>query len=145
MTDDLHAVRTIERTMTMMKMKSLRLPRIHQSNNGTEFVVMVACDQEHVAISAELLDQAPGFVDRGAIMDEITDHNQMRRIVVAQQFFESLFDCLHSPKRKKIPSGSLAQFVSKMKIGHREPAFPLVKKSQSAIEQDIFANSNWAR
>ena len=45
MTDDLHAVRTIERTMTMMKMKSLRLPRIHQSNNGTAFVVMVACDQ----------------------------------------------------------------------------------------------------
>ena len=97
MTDDLHAVRTIERTMTMMKMKSLRLPRIHQSNNGTEFVIMVACDQENVAISADLLDQSPGFVHRGAIMDEITDHNQMRRIVVAQQFFESLFDYLHSP------------------------------------------------
>ena len=78
-------------------------------------------------------------------MDEITDHNQMRRIVVAQQFFESLFDYLHSPKRKKIPSGSLAQFVSKMKIGHREPAFLLVKESESAIEQDIFPNSNWAR
>ena len=45
MTDDLNAVRTIDRTMTMMKMKSLRCPRIHQLNNGTEFVIMVACDQ----------------------------------------------------------------------------------------------------
>ena len=45
MTDDLHAVRTIDRPMAMMKMKSLRLPRIHQLNNGTEFVIMVACDQ----------------------------------------------------------------------------------------------------
>ncbi len=45
MTDDLNAVRMIDRPMTMMKMKSLRLPRIHQLNNGTEFVIMVACDQ----------------------------------------------------------------------------------------------------
>ena len=82
---------------------------------------------------------------RGAIMDEITDHNQTRGIVVAQQLFEALFDCLHSPKRKKVPGGALAQLISEMKIGHREPAFSLVKESESAIEQDIFANSNWAR
>ena len=78
-------------------------------------------------------------------MDEITDHNQTRGIVVAQQFFEALFDCLHSPKRKKVPSGALAQFVSKMKIGHREPAFSLMKKSEAPIEKNVFANRNWAR
>ena len=71
-------------------------------------------------------------------MDEITDHNQTRGIVVAQQFFEALFDYLHSPKRKKVPSGALAQFVSKMKIGHREPAFSLMKKSEAPIEKNVF-------
>ena len=82
---------------------------------------------------------------RGAIVDEIAEDNQTGGIVVAQQFFEAILDRLHSPKRKKIPSSALTQFVSKMKIGHREPALSLMKESEAPIEQNIFANGNLTR
>jgi len=92
-----------------------------------------------------LSDQARDFARRGAIVDEIAEDNQTRRIVVAQQFFEAILDRLHSPKRKKIPSGALAQFVSEMKISYREPAFSLMKESEAPIEQNVFANGNMIR
>ncbi len=44
MSDNLHTVRAIDRPMTMVKMESLRLPRIHSINNVTDFVIMVAGD-----------------------------------------------------------------------------------------------------
>jgi hypothetical protein len=31
-----------------------------------------------------------------------------------------------------------------MKIGYGEPAFPLVKKSESPVEQNVFADGNLA-
>ncbi len=92
-----------------------------------------------------MFDQARDFARRGAIVDEISEDNQTRGIVVAQQFFEAILDRLHSPKWKKIPSGALTQFVSKMKIGYREPAFPPVKESESPIEENVFANGNLTR
>jgi hypothetical protein len=32
-----------------------------------------------------------------------------------------------------------------MKIGYREPAFPLVKESESPVEQNVLADGNLAR
>ena len=92
-----------------------------------------------------MFDQARDFARRGAIVDEISEDNQTRGIVVAQQFFEAILDRLHSPKWKKIPSGALAQFVSKMKVGYREPAFSLMKESKAPIEENVFANGNLTR
>lgn len=107
MTDDLDAVRAIDRAMAMMKMKSFRYPRINQINHVAEFVIMVARNQQNVAIAAKSVDQVRGFACRDAIVDKIAKNNQTRRIVFAQQFVEAVLDRLHAPKRKKVPGRAL--------------------------------------
>ena len=108
MTDDLDAVRAIDHAMAMVKMKSFRCPRINQINHVGELVIMIACNQQNVAIPAKPLDQVCGFARRCTIMDKIAKNNQTQRIICAEQFFEALFNCLHSPKRKKVPGCALA-------------------------------------
>ena len=56
MTDDLDAVRAIDHAMAMVKMKSFRCPRINQINHVAELMIMVACNQQNVAIAAKSLD-----------------------------------------------------------------------------------------
>ncbi len=108
MTDNLDAVLAIDHAMAMVKMKSFRCPRINQINHVAEIVIMIARNQQNVAIAAKSLDQVCGFARRGAIMDKIAKNNQTRRIICAKQFFEALFNGLHSPKRKKVPGCALA-------------------------------------
>ena len=78
-------------------------------------------------------------------MNKITKNNQTRRIVSVKQFFEAALDRLHPPEREQVPGGALTQLVSKMKIGHREPAFSFVKESESPVEQNVLADGNLAR
>ena len=78
-------------------------------------------------------------------MNKITKNNQTRRIVSVKQFFEAALDRLHPPEREQVPGGALTQLVSEMKIGHREPAFPLMEKSETPVEQNVLADGNLAR
>ncbi len=38
------------------------------------------------------------------------------------------------------PGGPLAEFITKMQVGHREPALRLMEKSEAPIEQDAIGN-----
>lgn len=56
MPDDLNAIGRSSCTMTVVKMKMLRVPRIEELDHVVEITIMIAGDQNQLAKSAQLFD-----------------------------------------------------------------------------------------
>ena len=78
-------------------------------------------------------------------MHEVAQQDQTQRLVVAQQFDETLLDTLHSPERKQVAGSALTQLVTVMQVGHSEPALTLMKNRETAVEKNISCYRNLAR
>lgn len=88
---------------------------------------MVAGDQNHFGNCAQPRRQRIKVTDRSSIVNQIAKQNQMQRVVMLEQFFQTRLDVLHAPERKQIATRAVANFIAEVQIGHRQPAFSPVK------------------
>ena len=84
MPDDLQAITFIRYAIAMMKMETLRLPRVGEIDNAGQTAIMVARNNDNRALLAKPLDQLGGLVSGGAIVHEIAQDNQAAWTVIAQ-------------------------------------------------------------
>src|SRR3954470_4796371 len=106
---------------------------------------MVARDDSHLATGRKFPEELSGFARRDFVVDQVSEYDQASRFVFIHEIAEPFRDRGHSPQRHERTSGALAQFVAKMKIGHRQPAFRLMEKSQPAIENNFSGDERLVR
>ncbi len=70
-------------------------------------------------------------------MHHISYDNQVLRLIIDQQFPQTLFHRSHAPERHQSSGCALAQFVTEMKISHGQPALRAMEKSEPTIEQNV--------
>ena len=140
MSNDLDSLRLIHGTMAMMKMEAFDFPRLHHFNVTAQLPIVIARDNDRLAVRRQILQEARRFRGCCLIVDEIAQDNQMARLIFIDQLQQPRRDRRHSPHRHETADCALAQFVTEMQIGDRQPALPLVEKRETAIEQDLIGN-----
>ncbi len=70
-------------------------------------------------------------------MHHVAYNDELSRLVILQELQQAFLDRNHAPHRHQAPRRALAQFITKMEIGHGQPALRLMEKRKPAIEENI--------
>lgn len=71
MTDNVNSIVRRRTAMTMMKPKSIRLPRIHHAELGGDLSIMITSHENRLASLAETRNEMRRGFRRSAIVDEV--------------------------------------------------------------------------
>jgi len=145
MADDLDSMRLIHGAMAMMKMEPFCVPRFHHFDVTTQLPIVISGDNDRLAVRRQIFQKARRFRGSSLIMHEIAQDNQMLRFIFLDQLQQTLRDRRHSPHRHETAGGALAQLVTEMKIGDRQPTLLLVEKREAPIEQNFRGDERLVR
>ena len=129
----------------MMKVETFRFPRIDECNCPGELAVVITRNDNHLAKISGALNQSLCFACGGAVVHQIPQNDQSLRPIIFEEREQTGAARLHSPERKKITRGALAQLITEMQIGYGQPFLPLMEKGEARIEQHIFCYKYLAR
>ncbi len=71
MTDDLNAIVGRRTAMPVVKLKSLRLPRIHHAERGGDLLIMIPSHENRFTSLSQTRYELRGGFRRSAIVDEV--------------------------------------------------------------------------
>ena len=145
MADDLDLVRPSRRTLAMMKIKALGLPRLNHFNVSAQLAIVIARDDNRFAMRCQISQKLRGFQSRGLLVNKVAQNDQTPRLVFINQLHQALGDRSHPPHRHETTSHALTEFVAKMQVGNGEPPLRLVEKREAAIEQDFIGDKRLIR
>jgi hypothetical protein len=145
MADDLNATAAVDGTMPVMKMESIGLEGIAHFDLAAELPIMVASHDHDLAVLREFAEKRSGFACRCLVVNQIAENDEALRFVFRDQFRESVGDRCHAPQWDERAGCALAQFVTKMQVRHRQPAFGLMEKRESSIENNFIGDERLVR
>lgn len=143
--NDLDPAPCFDRTMPVMKMESIRFERVDHFNLAAQLPVVIPSDDQDFAARCEIAQQLGGFASRRLIVNQIAKNDEPLRIVFADQLGQSIGDRRHSPQRNESASRTLAQFITKVQIRHRQPALALIEEREPAIEENFIGHESLVR
>ncbi|MEY2526481.1 MAG: hypothetical protein QOE73_1252 [Verrucomicrobiota bacterium] len=129
----------------MMKVKTFRFPRIDELNCRGDLAVVITRDDDYLAKISRALNQSLCFACGGAVVHQIPQNDQSFRPIIFEEREQPRTARLHSPERKKITRGALAQFITEMQIGHGQPFLSFMEEGEARVEQHISCDQNLTR
>ena len=145
MPDDLDPSRRLRGAMAMMEMKALGLPRRDHLDLSAQLPIVISRDHNWLTNLPKLLQQLDGLGSRRSIMHQVAQDDEPKRLIFFDELRQSLRNRRHPPHRHQPARRALAQFVAKMQVGHRQPAFDPMEKREPAIEQNIGGDERLVR
>ena len=142
MADDLNAFRDLNLAMAVMKMEPLRLERVDHLDVAAQLAIVVSRYDHDVTTVGKSLQKPGRFSGRGLIMHQVAQNDEALRLVLADKRLQSVRDRRHPPQGNQMPGCALAQFVAKMHVRNRQPAFGFVEKSEPAIEKNFIGHES---
>ena len=143
--DNLDALRRFRRAMAMVKMETLTLPRMSHRYRPGQCTIVIARQNDRLALSSQAREQLPRRRSRGAVMDQIAQDQKPARPIVGQQVQQPLLDRVHPPQREEATGRTLTQLVSEMEVRDRKPALFLMEKREPAIKNNIVGDRGLTR
>ena len=92
MTDNLNPVSGIGLAVSMMKMKTVRLPGISHRYCASQMTVVIAREKDQLGHAREPIDEISRFHRRCLVMDQIAEDDQVPRLIVCQELNEPLLN-----------------------------------------------------
>jgi 3D (Asp-Asp-Asp) domain-containing protein len=140
MADDLNPIPPLRNAVAVVEIKCGGFPRGDELDRARRVAIVIARNDDHFAIGSQTLQQLARRSGGSLAMHEVAQNQQTFRLVNLDQFHQPLLDGSHPPERKQMAGGSVTEFVTEMKIGHRQPAFGPMKEREPAIEHHIFSD-----
>lgn len=140
MPDDLDSFLRRRQAMAMVKVEALRLPRFDQLKFATQLSIVVPGYDDRFARRPDRFEQFSRGRGRSLVVHQVSQNDQTARPVFRDQLVQTLGDRRHPPHRNKPARGALAQFIAEMQVRYGEPALPLMKERETAIEQDFIGD-----
>lgn len=78
-------------------------------------------------------------------MDQVAQNDETLRPVFVHQRLQPVRDRRHPPQRHEASSRALAQFITKMHVRNRQPAFGFVEEREPAIEKNFIGHESLVR
>lgn len=135
--DDLDSILHLGQAMAMVEVKALGLPRFEQLELAAQLSIVVPGYDDRLAKSRDPFEELVRCHGRRPVVHQIAENDQTARPIFRDQLEQALGDRRHPPHRNQPARCALAQFIAEMQVRHGEPAFPLMKERETAIEQDF--------
>lgn len=140
MSDDLDAGAPLRRAMAMMEIELVGLPGLRHLHLPAQLPVVITRDNDRLAVRRQILQKLGCLPRCCLVMDQVAKDDEPARPIFIYQLQQPLRDRRHSPHRDEPACRALAELITKMQVGHSEPALGLMEKREPAIEQDFIGD-----
>ena len=121
MSNDLRPALSFRFTVAVVKVEPLALPRSAEVYRTAELPVVITEKHNDVAQGAELLQKHASLGRCRFIVRQVTDDNQMQRLMLANQCRQPIVNGGHPPQRHQPTSDALADLVAEVQVSYRQP------------------------
>ncbi len=142
--DDLDASTAFHLAVAVMKMETVSLPVAEPGDCCRQVAVVISGHYNRFANSSQTRQQSLRSLGRRAIVNQIAEDDEMLRAILCHETAQAGFDQVHAPHRDEAARHALTDLVSEMQVRYRQPALPLMKKSQPPIQDNLLGNKGLA-